>query len=257
MTHSSSASSNLNRSLERGIKILRAFRPGTDLLGNREIADRTGLAPATVSRLTQTLCANGMLEHDYRARAYRLGVAVLSLSHACKSAYSILQAASPLMKTCAEKLRINVGLAKPDQDEMVYLESFRFHRKASLRSILTGHRVPIELTSLGRAYLASLSTEQRTEVLELIQAKRSSVMPDRLIDDIRRSVLDVHQHHFCAVSWQHEVVALATPLVIDQDQVFILNMSMATQLSLESVSEQLAPSLLELKAKIIENLARA
>ena len=31
-----------NRSLERGVEILRAFRPGSDLLGNGELADRTG-----------------------------------------------------------------------------------------------------------------------------------------------------------------------------------------------------------------------
>lgn len=44
-----------NRSLERGVEILRAFRPGTDLMGNSELSERTGIAPATVSRLTQTL----------------------------------------------------------------------------------------------------------------------------------------------------------------------------------------------------------
>src|SRR4051794_25447804 len=30
----------VNRSLERGIEILRAFRPGSDLLGNGELAER-------------------------------------------------------------------------------------------------------------------------------------------------------------------------------------------------------------------------
>ncbi len=43
-----------NRSLLRGIEILRAFRPGAGLLGNSELADRTGLSTATVSRLTQS-----------------------------------------------------------------------------------------------------------------------------------------------------------------------------------------------------------
>lgn len=42
-----------NRSLERGIELLRAFRPGADLLGNGELAERTGLSRATVSRLAQ------------------------------------------------------------------------------------------------------------------------------------------------------------------------------------------------------------
>ena len=46
---------NGNRSLERGIEILRAFRPGVDTLENGEISERTGLARSTVSRLTRTL----------------------------------------------------------------------------------------------------------------------------------------------------------------------------------------------------------
>ncbi|HWT21187.1 MAG TPA: helix-turn-helix domain-containing protein, partial [Variovorax sp.] len=50
----------LNRSLVRGIEILRAFRPGADLLGNGEIAERTSLSRATVSRLAQTLVETGL-----------------------------------------------------------------------------------------------------------------------------------------------------------------------------------------------------
>ena len=40
-----------NRSLERGIELLRSFRPGSELLGNAELAERTGLSRSTVSRL--------------------------------------------------------------------------------------------------------------------------------------------------------------------------------------------------------------
>ena len=62
-----------NRSLERGIEILRAFRPGVDLLGNSELAERTGLPRATVSRLSQTLVNSGLLEHDRSARLLGAG----------------------------------------------------------------------------------------------------------------------------------------------------------------------------------------
>jgi DNA-binding NarL/FixJ family response regulator len=51
--------SSANRSLERGMDVLRAFRPGLETLGNGEIAERTGLSPSTVSRLTQTLVDSG------------------------------------------------------------------------------------------------------------------------------------------------------------------------------------------------------
>ena len=108
-----------NRSLERGLEILRAFRPGTDLLGNGELAERTGLAPATVSRLTQTLVLGGFLQHDARARAYRLAPAVLSLGHAMRAASPVLKAATPLMREASGAYKLNVGLASADRAEMV------------------------------------------------------------------------------------------------------------------------------------------
>ena len=40
-----------NRSLQRGVAIIRVFKPGLSLLGNAELAERTGLAQSTVSRL--------------------------------------------------------------------------------------------------------------------------------------------------------------------------------------------------------------
>ena len=45
--------------LARGLEVLRCFRVGDALLGNKEIAQRTGLPKATVSRLTHTLIELG------------------------------------------------------------------------------------------------------------------------------------------------------------------------------------------------------
>jgi DNA-binding IclR family transcriptional regulator len=69
-----------NRSLERGIALMRAFRPGSEILGNGELAERTGLSRSTVSRLAQTLVKTGFLQHEPAQHAYRLGVPVLSLA---------------------------------------------------------------------------------------------------------------------------------------------------------------------------------
>ncbi|WP_250866791.1 helix-turn-helix domain-containing protein, partial [Caballeronia sp. INSB1] len=40
--------------LARGLDMLRAFRPGETLLGNRDFVARTGLPKATVNRLAYT-----------------------------------------------------------------------------------------------------------------------------------------------------------------------------------------------------------
>jgi DNA-binding IclR family transcriptional regulator len=109
----------LNRSLGRGIAILRAFRPGTTLLGNGEIAERTGLPRASISRLTKTLTEAGYLDYYAPQRAYRLGAPVLTLAHAMRSGSAVLRVATPPMTALARRLRINVGLAMRDGDEMV------------------------------------------------------------------------------------------------------------------------------------------
>ena len=41
---------------------------------------------------------------------------------------------------------------------MVYLESIRYSRRVAFRNVVSGQRMPMELTSLGRVYLAKTST---------------------------------------------------------------------------------------------------
>jgi DNA-binding IclR family transcriptional regulator len=245
----SPAGSPSNRSLERGMEILRAFRPGTELLGNGDLAERTGLSRSTVSRLTQTLVGAGFLDHDPALRAYRLGPPVLSLAHAMQAGSTILQVAAALMRAVAAELRINVGLATPDRDEMVYLESVRYNRKASLRSVVAGQRIPIELTSLGRAWLAVAPDAQRNAFLARARVKRGKEWP-ALEKEINAAIQSVHRHGYCVASWQPQVVALAAPISIEGRAIHVLNFSVLTEMQAESVAKELHGSLLGLAGKI-------
>lgn len=237
-----------NRSLERGIEILRAFRPGSTLLGNGELAERTGLAPATVSRLTQTLVGAGLLEHDRRARAYRLAAPVLSFAHAMRTGSTVLQVAAPRMRALAEKLRINVGLAVADRSEMLYLESIRYNKKASLRSVVSGQRVPIELTSLGRAWLATAPPARRAELTKEFEARRSDW--PRLRREIDKAIESVRRRGWCVASWQPEIVALAMPLALPDERVHVLNASLSTSEPANEVALELGAPLLALGEQI-------
>ncbi|WP_083745116.1 IclR family transcriptional regulator [Variovorax sp. KK3] len=241
-----------NRSLERGVEILRAFRPGSTLLGNGELAARTGLSPATVSRLTQTLVGAGLLEHDRPARAYRLAAPVLSFAHAMRTGSTVLQVAAPRMRAVAEKLRINVGLAVADRAEMLYLESIRYNRKASLRKVVSGQRVPIELTSLGRAWLAVAPQEQRDALFAAFEARRADW--PRLRKDIDKAIDGVHRRGWCAASWQPEIVAVATPLMLDGERLHVMNASVSTTEPPGEVALELAPPLLALREQIEREL---
>ncbi len=243
-----------NRSLERGIEVLRAFRPGSELLGNGEIADRTGLAKSTVSRLTQTLVWAGMLQWDSAYRAYRLAPAVLSLAHAMRAGSSVLATAAPLMRELAERERLNVGLAAPDRDEMVYLESIRYNRRVALRNVVSGQRVPMELTSLGRAYLAVAPEPHRRALMASFRKHRGAQWP-ALAREIERAVGQVQKDGFCAASWQPEVIAVAAPLA-GEDATYVFNVSVSTAERVDAVVPKLAPVLLGLVAQVRAQLAR-
>lgn len=242
-----------NRSLERGIEILRAFRPGSDLLGNGELAERTGLSRPTVSRLTQTLVGTGMLQQEPSRKGYRLAPGVLSLAHAMRSGSSVLQVAAPPMRALAQSRQINVGLAAPDRDEMVYLESIRYSRRVAFRNVVSGQRVPMELTSLGRAYLASTSESRRKALFGLFKRRRGSQWP-ALEREIGLAIDSVRESGFCAASWQAEVVALATPLPTTE-ACYSLNVSVSTEETIDEVVGALSAALLQLKEQIMRAIA--
>jgi DNA-binding IclR family transcriptional regulator len=231
------------------MEILRAFRPGSEFLGNGELAERTGLSRSTVSRLAQTLVGTGFLQRDAPSRTYRLGVPVLSLGHAMRAGSSVLAAAKPLMLAAAIEKQINVGLAAADRDEMVYLESIRYSRRAALRSVVSGQRVPMELTSLGRAWLAAAPKAEREALMRVFRQRRRTHWIE-LRKAIEEGIAGVRQHGYCMASWQPEVVALAAPIAIEGDQVLVLNMSMTTAESPALVERRLKGALIELAENI-------
>jgi DNA-binding IclR family transcriptional regulator len=128
------------------------------------------------------------------------------------------------MRKEAERHKINVGLATADRDEMVYLESIRYSRRVWWRNVVAGQRVPMELTSLGRAYLAVAPETRRKELLERFRSRRNKRW-SALSREIASAIENVHRSGYCWATWQPEVVAIATPIVIADWPIYVLNMS--------------------------------
>ena len=81
----------------------------------------------------------------------------------------------------------------------------------ALRNVVSGQRVPMELTSLGRAYLAA-APAGRYRVLEPIFKKkmRNGRHWPEVKKAIEASMENMASKGYCWASWQHEVLALAT-----------------------------------------------
>ena len=235
--------------MQRGIEILRAFRQGIDVLGNGEIAERTGIPRATVSRLTRTLVQSGMLDDVRSERAYRLAAAVISFGHAMRVSSPVL-----VMRTESMRRKINVGLATADRSMMVYLESVRFNPRIALRNVVAGQQVPMELTSLGRAYLAGISEQERARLLASFK-RRGAVARQNLLAEVQRSIRSVKRDGYCAVSWQRGVLAVATPIIAEGLPVYALNMSTQNVQPTARLSAEMGAYLLAFAKRCNEALA--
>ncbi len=254
LTRQYSGGANGNRSLERGIDILRAFRPSVDTLGNGEIAERTGLPRSTVSRLTKTLVEFGMLDEVRTERSYRLAAAVLSLGHAVRVGSPVLKVLGPLMRAESTRRRLNVGLATADRAMMVYLESIRYNPRPVLRSIVAGQQVPMELTSLGRAYLAGIPDVDRDGLIALFR-RRSAAATKALINQVQKSIRAIRRDGYCAVSWQPGVLAVATPIMLEGLPVYALNMSVQDVEPSEVLGAELGEYLIAFAARCKEAIS--
>lgn len=201
-------------SLERGLRILRAFESAHETLSNGDLARRTTLAKPTISRLTHTLSCLGYLIRDPIAGHYRLGAGALSLGYASLSRLDVRQAARPLMQSLAEHARASVALCARDGLTMIYLEMRRSPRALGL-GLDIGDRVPLSTTGVGRAYMAALSDDERQPLLDEIRRSDPRAWP-KVRQGIEQAISDVRAKGF-AVSlgdWLPEIHSTGVPLSI-------------------------------------------
>lgn len=157
--------------LARGLDILRCFTPERSVLGNRELADLTGLSKPTISRFTYTLTELGYLQIDRVSGKYQLGTAVLTLSYPLLATIPLRQVVRPQMRELAERVGGSVSLCMRERLKLVYVETSRSRSLRAQRYSDIGMSHPIIATANGRAYLAACTAEERTTLLNEIRVK--------------------------------------------------------------------------------------
>ncbi|KQP37084.1 IclR family transcriptional regulator [Pseudorhodoferax sp. Leaf274] len=214
----------INRSLQRGLQLLRAFNHGAELLGNGELAVRAGLPLSTVSRLTSTLVQERFLDYDIQRQSYRLAPVILSLADTFSRNDHTSEAAFPKMKSLAEKERINVGLSVADHLEMVYVVSLRESKRGIFRRAVPGSRFPIELTAGGRAFMSGLDEPNRRAVLQQLGHKHGRAWK-ALRTEIEAAFADVAQHGHCVAYWAPGMTAIGTPIAAPDGRSYALSIT--------------------------------
>jgi DNA-binding IclR family transcriptional regulator len=198
--------------LARGLEVLRAFRPSDGVLGNQEIAARTGLPKPTVSRITYTLTELGYLTHLERLGKYQLAPTALSLGYAALANLGIREVARPHMQALADLAGASVALGSRDRLSMLYVAHCRSAAAVTLQLEL-GSRIPLATTAMGRAYLAALSEAERAPLLAALAERHGPDWP-AIEAGIDQAVTDYAKRGFVLSvgSWQPDVNAVGTAI---------------------------------------------
>ena len=193
--------------LARGLDILNCYRSSPKLLGNKDLAERTGLPKSTVSRLTHTLTRLGYLVYDPAMSKYRLGPETLALGSLMLSKLNARELARPHMQELADFSQGMVSLGMRSQLHMIYVENRRSETALTL-SLDVGSRIPIATTAMGRAYIAMAPVDERNGILEQVRLHAGSDWP-RIKTGIDIGIADYAKNGCCASfgDWQEDVGA--------------------------------------------------
>lgn len=225
--------------LARGLAVLRCFTPGVRSLGNLELAERTGLARSTVSRIVYTLMTLGYLRYDAETGRYSPGYGVLALGFGCLANLEVRTVARPMMETLAQETGGAVALGVFDGREMVYVDAVHGSSALYLR-LPVGHRVGMDST-MGRTFLASLPAEDREKILGSVS------VPADMPAIMKKACADYQATGCCfgIGDWQPGINAVATSFsAITGEGLFVLSCGGPESILPESLlREEIGPRL--------------
>jgi DNA-binding IclR family transcriptional regulator len=242
--------------LARGLEVLRAFTSTDGLLGNSEIAERTGLPKPTVSRLTYTLTNLGYLRHVERLGKYQLAPATLALGYSALANMRIRQIARGEMQALADYAGASVALGTRDRLDLIYVEHCRSKRGVMLRLSL-GSRIPIATTAMGRALIAGLPETERDWLMGYVKRREGKRWP-RVRAGIERAIGDVATRGFTLSigEWERDINAVGVPLIApDGSGAFAFNCGApAFQFTRERLESDIGPRLVNMVRNVEADL---
>jgi len=198
--------------LARGLEILRCFTPQEPVLGNKDLAERTGLPKATICRFTYTLTQLGYLRQADRQSKYSLGSTVLTLGYPFLATMSLRAFARPAMNDLADEVSGSVAMGIRERLNIVYVETTRSRARLAPPYTEIGFAHPIAATSIGRAYLAACTREVRTAILNEMKVKAPEQWGYKVA--IERGIAEVTNRGFCVSYDQFRpgILGVAVPM---------------------------------------------
>jgi DNA-binding IclR family transcriptional regulator len=235
-------------SLEKGLRVLYAFRRAGASLGLREIAEETGLHVSAAQRFTHTLHRLGYLAKDKRTKRYRLAPKLLDFSFTYLRADGLAECAAPHMIELAEQCDETINLSQLEGTDTICVSRMP-RRGVRSPSGVVGARRPAFCTSSGRAMLACLPEHEAIRLVE--ESDRTALTPKTLTgrDEILDRLAHVRSTGYGIVEEEFVIgeISIAAPILDYSGRpAGAINIPVpSARWSSEAVCERLAPLVIQ------------
>lgn len=199
------------QSVERAIKVIRAFTMETPRLTLSEVARMCEVDRATARRFLLTLADLGYVGSD--GRFFFLTPRILEIGYSYLSSLSIPELVEPRLRLLVREVRETCNVAVLDQTSIVYIA--RVPSTGILAAnIQVGTRLPAYPMALGRVLLANLGEDELRQFIA--HARREGEVADLPPTDaeIRVELARVREQGWATVSHEpvNGLISIAAPI---------------------------------------------
>jgi IclR family pca regulon transcriptional regulator len=206
-------------SLDRGLRILSAFERDEPELTLSEVAQKTGLTPATARRFLLTLKSLGYV--GMNGRRFVLRPKVLDLAYSYLDSMNVDEALQPYLRELVQRTGDSSSVTVLEGTEIVYIANASVRRVVRLGAGV-GSRFPAYPTAMGRVLLAHLPKEKLDAFFANQKFEMITEFTETNPDKIRKHLDKIRADGYGVVQDELEVglVSLAVPLKDHSGHVF-------------------------------------
>lgn len=209
------------RAIRRGLEVLQAVnRHG--VARYVDIANSTSIPYPTVCRIVGTLVDIGMLERQADGFGFRPTAMVQSLSVGFEEDDSLIRSARPVISALCEDVGWPITITTRVGASMVIRDSTHKQTTLTYNHYSPGYALPLLECSVGKAYLAFCSAQERKSIVATIK-KISDVNPaaQLLLQDVNAFLRPFQDSGFAFHSYNEhtkdpgKTSSLAVPIFVD------------------------------------------
>jgi len=201
-------------SLEKGLRVLRAFDSADKQLTLSMLAEKTGLNKATARRFALTLVDLGYLKLIPPNSKFLLTPKVLEFSDLYLKSNDLTDIAQPILEDLTERTGKSTNIAVLDGTDIVYISWVISKSNFINLNLRVGSRLPYYATAIGKAIVSWLPLEERIRLWEASTVKPFTEYTIYDFDQLEREIIEIKEKGYAVSNQEYSdgLLSLAIPL---------------------------------------------